>query len=52
LAHEPEGKVSARYRHSDLFERRIGLMELWGQYCMKPPAPVVCLTGVLKKEAS
>jgi integrase len=43
LAHEPEGKVSARYRHSDLFERRVAIMEAWGQHCTKPAAPVVSL---------
>jgi len=41
LAHEPEGKVSARYRHSDLFERRVAIMQAWGRHCCKLGAPVV-----------
>lgn len=43
LAHEPGGKVSTRYRHSDLFERRVAIMEAWGQHCTKAPAEVVSL---------
>ena len=41
LAHEDANKVAGRYRRSDLFERRIGLMEAWGQHCTKAKAPVV-----------
>ena len=41
LAHEPGGKVSTRYRHSDLFERRVAIMQAWGQHCTKAKAPVV-----------
>lgn len=43
LAHEPGGKVSTRYRHSDLFERRVAIMDAWGQHCTKPAAPVVAM---------
>lgn len=43
LAHEDANKVAGRYRRSDLFERRIGLMEQWGQHCTKAPAEVVSL---------
>ena len=43
LAHEPGGKVSTRYRHSDLFERRVAIMEAWGQHCTKRAAPVVVM---------
>ena len=43
LAHEDANKVAGRYRRSDLFERRIGLMEQWGAHCTKAPAPVVSL---------
>ncbi|MFN9096614.1 MAG: tyrosine-type recombinase/integrase, partial [Alphaproteobacteria bacterium] len=43
LAHEPGGKVSTRYRHSDLLERRVAIMEAWGQHCTKPAAPVVAM---------
>lgn len=43
LAHEDANKVAGRYRRSDLFERRIGLMEAWGQHCTKAPAEVVSL---------
>jgi hypothetical protein len=41
LAHEDASKVAGRYRRSDLFERRIGLMEAWGQHCTKKPGAVV-----------
>jgi integrase len=43
LAHEPGGKVSTRYRHSDLFERRVAIMETWGQLCTKKPGAVVVM---------
>ena len=43
LAHEPGGKVSTRYRHSDLFERRVAIMDAWGQHCTKRAAPVVVM---------
>jgi len=51
LAHEPEGKVSARYRHSDLFDRRVAIMEAWGQHCCKPAAPVVPIGKARAKAA-
>jgi integrase len=51
LAHEDASKVAGRYRRSDLFERRIGLMEAWGQHCTKPPAPVVSLPKARAKGA-
>ena len=43
LAHEPGGKVSTRYRHSDLFERRVAIMDAWAAHCTKPAAPVVVM---------
>jgi len=44
LAHEiPDGAVSAAYRRSDLFARRVPLMAAWAEHCTKPPAPVVSL---------
>jgi integrase len=43
LAHEDGNKVAGRYRRSDLFDRRIGLMNSWGQHCCKPAAPVVAM---------
>ena len=43
LAHDPGGKVSTRYRHSDLFERRVAIMEAWGQHCTKKPGAVVAM---------
>jgi integrase len=43
LAHEDANKTAGRYRRSDLFDRRIALMEDWGRHCTKPPAPVVSL---------
>jgi integrase len=51
LAHEDANKVAGRYRRSDLFERRIGLMEAWGQHCTKPAAPVVSLPKARAKGA-
>lgn len=44
LAHEiPDGAVSAAYRRSDLFARRVPLMAAWAEHCTKPPAQVVSL---------
>jgi integrase len=51
LAHEPGGKVSTRYRHSDQFERRVAIMEAWGAHCTKPAAPVVSLPKARAKGA-
>lgn len=34
LAHEDENKVSSAYRRSDLFDRRLPLMEAWSNYCV------------------
>jgi integrase len=51
LAHEDANQVAGRYRRSDLFERRIGLMEQWGQHCTKPAAPVVSLPKARAKAA-
>ena len=34
LAHEVGNKVSAAYRRSDLFDRRIGLMAAWADHCV------------------
>lgn len=33
LAHEEPNKVAGAYRRSDLFDRRIPLMEAWAQHC-------------------
>lgn len=33
LAHEVGNAVSGRYRHSDLFDRRIALMTAWATHC-------------------
>jgi integrase len=38
LAHEIGNKVSAAYRRSDLFDRRIPLMEEWATHCTRAPA--------------
>ena len=35
LAHVVGDKVEAAYRRGDLFEKRRGLMEEWGQFCTK-----------------
>lgn len=34
LAHEVGNEVSGRYRHSDLFDRRIPLMAAWAAHCI------------------
>ena len=46
LAHEIGNKVSGAYRRSDLFDRRISLMEAWASHCcsskicpIKSPSP-------------
>ena len=52
LAHEDANQVAGRYRRSDLFERRIGLMEAWGQHCTKPAAPVVSLPARAKAKGA
>lgn len=36
-AHEVTNKVSAAYRRSDLFDRRIPLMEAWAAFCTARP---------------
>lgn len=33
LAHEVANKVSGAYRRSDLFDRRVSLMQAWAQHC-------------------
>ncbi|MBR0653666.1 tyrosine-type recombinase/integrase [Plastoroseomonas arctica] len=38
LAHEDRNVVSGAYRRSDLFDRRIGLMEAWATHCAAPSA--------------
>ena len=38
LAHQIENKVSAAYRRSDLFDRRLPLMTDWAAHCA-PPSP-------------
>jgi integrase len=40
LAHEVGNKVSAAYRRSDLFDRRIGLMAAWAAHCTSRTAVV------------
>ena len=51
LAHEDANKTAGRYRRSDLFDRRIALMEEWGRHCTKPPAQVVSLPKARAKRA-
>ncbi|MGQ0741909.1 MAG: tyrosine-type recombinase/integrase [Alphaproteobacteria bacterium] len=36
LAHVVGDKVEAAYRRSDLFEKRRGLMDAWGEFCTRP----------------
>ncbi len=48
LAHEVGNKVSAAYRRSDLFDRRIGLMQDWAAHCTagaKAPGRLLLSTG-------
>jgi integrase len=51
LAHEDASKVAGRYRRSDLFDRRIGLMAAWGEHCTKKPNAVVPI-GKARAKAS
>ena len=46
LAHEDSNKVAGRYRHSDLFDRRIPLMAAWGEHCTRKPAETANLPAV------
>ena len=39
LAHEDANQVRDRYRRSDLFDRRIPLMEAWAEWCCAAAAP-------------
>ncbi len=39
LAHEVANKVSAAYRRSDLFDRRVPLMAAWAAHCVPPAEP-------------
>jgi hypothetical protein len=47
LAHEVGNAVSGRYRHSDLFDRRIPLMTAWAAHCTatKASASVAAARG-------
>jgi integrase len=47
LAHEVGNTVSGRYRHSDLFDRRIALMTAWAAHCTatKASASVAAARG-------
>ena len=38
LAHEVGNKVSGAYRRSDLFARRVALMQQWAEHCTTAPA--------------
>lgn len=44
LAHEIGNKVSAAYRRSDLFDRRIPLMDAWAAHCTTAPAKAAPVT--------
>ena len=37
LAHEEPNKVSGAYRRSDLFDRRVVLMDAWAKHCAQAP---------------
>lgn len=43
LAHEIGNKVSAAYRRSDLFDRRIPLMEAWSTHCIATLPSAACV---------
>jgi integrase len=47
LAHEVGNKVSAAYRRTDLFDRRIALMNDWGRHCTGPSR-----TGMARRGAA
>lgn len=37
LAHAVGNKVEAAYRRSDLFEKRLAMMEDWAHFCFRRP---------------
>ena len=39
LAHEDANQVRDRYRRSDLFDRRVPLMDAWAEWCCAAAAP-------------
>ena len=46
LAHSLPDKVEAAYRRGDLFERRIGLMQAWSDYCATTSATAATVTQI------
>jgi integrase len=46
LAHSLPDKVEAAYRRGDLFERRIGLMQAWSDYCATTSAAAATVTPI------
>jgi integrase len=50
LAHSLPDKVEAAYRRGDLIEKRKVLMQVWADYCSKPP--VVAEVTPLRRDAS
>jgi integrase len=46
LAHSLPDKVEAAYRRGDQFERRIGLMQAWSDYCSTTSATAATVTPI------
>ena len=46
LAHKLPDKVEAAYQRSDLFEKRIGLMQAWSDYCATTSATTATVTPI------
>jgi integrase len=46
LAHSLPDKVEAAYRRGDQFERRIGLMQAWSDYCATTSATAATVTPI------
>ncbi|WP_198374974.1 hypothetical protein [Neoroseomonas rubea] len=54
LAHDVGNAVSGRYRHSDLFDRRVALMDAWAMHCTaaaKAPASLAAARARKAKAA-
>jgi integrase len=43
LGHRLKDKAEAAYARGDLFEKRRRLMQDWGEFCGRTPAPVLAL---------
>ncbi|MDI3307821.1 MAG: site-specific integrase [Acetobacteraceae bacterium] len=52
LAHEDANQVRDRYRRSDLFDRRVPLMDAWAAHCEAAPQAVVATVRAHRKASA